>query len=77
MPQGKSIKTDWLRIEDRIRNHLQDYTRELVSAEDTVRKIDSVLGEETGRGWELPDPNAPKQENPGNIPTELITIYPA
>lgn len=52
-------KVDWLKLEDRIRNELRIYkinkssNDSFPAAEIALTGIDDILGEETGRGWEL------------------------
>lgn len=45
-------KMDWEMLERRIRAALRLFYKGQRTASETVEKVDSILGEETGRGWE-------------------------
>ena len=53
MIRKKSPTTmDWLSLETRVRSALRDYYSNKVSAEIAIEVIDTVIGEETLRGFE-------------------------
>ena len=44
---------NWLELEDRIRRILKRYRDQELDPYEALYAIDAILGEETGRGWEL------------------------
>lgn len=48
-------KMNWLRLETRLRNYLRDMLQGDIDKDTCLAAIDNALGEETGRGYELPE----------------------
>lgn len=62
MTKKKKGDMDWLRLESRIREVLRNFREHAADvanpgnlAWEYVHRISDILGEETGRGYELPD----------------------
>lgn len=62
-------KTDWLRMEARLRAILRHFNGDLNDGTDALYMVSDVLGEETGRGFEL-------TELTSETTTEYERLYP-